>query len=304
MIEWFKELDPVVQAAIIGAIGGIIVAFINKLKKKGNDNSKKVSTNQNNSGDNNVQIGEQNQDGTGNVQNTYINCNIQPTPQPQDGDAIDERIEKYMQEHEITSEDIVNMFSDNVVSKEKREYLNKNKEGKFTFDYSNNNGEFTIGNDEFAFVTKWSKASDTSIHAYKDALGPNGAVARIKTPSDWPVVLDESCDFSSRVRTPNIGDVIIWRNANNNYAATKIVSIKDDTRGAQADELTCEYVIYDAVNSKNDEDERIIDLGNAKMVKMKNLAGGYTAIIGDEKSITEQIIKEHDAEIEKALSEL
>ena len=40
------------------------------------------------------------------------------------------------------------------------------------------------------------------------------------------------------------------------------------------------------------------------MVKMKNLAGGDTVIIGEEKTITEQILKEHDMEIEKTLSEI
>ena len=36
--------------------------------------------------------------------------------------------------------------------------------------YLNNNGEYTIGSGDSAFITKWSKASDISIHAYKDAL--------------------------------------------------------------------------------------------------------------------------------------
>ena len=85
---------------------------------------------------------------------------------------------------------------------------------------------------------------------------------------------------------------------------TKIISIKDDTRGAESDELTCEYVIYNTIVNENKGDKRIIELGNAKMVKMKNLAGGDTVIIGEEKTITEQILKEHDMEIEKTISEI
>lgn len=300
MFEWFKGLDPVVQAAIITGFFGIIIAFIGR-KKKENIEVKNQNSTQSNSGNNNVNMGEQNQEGSGNTQNTYINCNVQQTPHIQEDGDFENKMDKYMREHTATNEDIDKLFADLTV---KSEYSNKNNMSSFTFDYSNNNGEYTIGSGDFTFVTKWSKASDVRIHAYKDALGPNGAVARIKAPSDWPVVLDGTFDFSSRVRTPNIGDVIIWRNSNNKYAATKIISIKDDTRGAVSDELTCEYVIYDVFDSKNEEDERIIDLGNAKMVKMKNLAGGYTAIIGDEKSITEQIIKEHNTEIEKALSEI
>ena len=109
---------------------------------------------------------------------------------------------------------------------------------------ASDDGKYVIGTGEYEFVTRWSKASDRSIHAYKDSLGANGAVARVKAPDEWPTVLDDSIDFSSRVRTPNTGDVIIWRNSYGKYAATRILEIKDDTRGAEHDELTCEYIIY------------------------------------------------------------
>ena len=304
MFEWFKNLEPVVQAAIITAIGGIVIAIINNKRKKDKPVSDNASAEQTNNGSNNVNMGEQNQDGSGNVQNTYINCNIQPTSQTQENDDFEDRMDIYMREHTATKEDIDKLFVDAVASEVRYEYSNKNKTGSFTFDYSNNNGEYTIGSDEFTFVTKWSKASDMRIHAYKDSLGANGAIARIKSPSIWPIRLDGTYDFSSRVRTPDIGDVIIWRNSSNKYAATKIVSIKDDTRGAESDKLTCEYVIYNTIVDEIKEDKRIIELGNAKMVKMKNLAGGDTVIIGEEKTITEQILNEHDEELEKSLSEL
>lgn len=124
-------------------------------------------------------------------------------------------------------------------------YVNENDKGTFTFDYSNNNGEYTLGKDEYTFVTKWSKASDTSIHAYKDKLGVNGAIARIKKPNEYPSNLNQEWDFSSRARTAELGDIIIWKNNNGKYAATKVVSIKDDSRGDKHDELTCEYFIFD-----------------------------------------------------------
>ena len=50
-------------------------------------------------------------------------------------------------------------------------YCSPLKKGTFTFDYSNNNGEYTIGEGDKLFRTKWSKASNTSIHAYKDGVG-------------------------------------------------------------------------------------------------------------------------------------
>ena len=123
-------------------------------------------------------------------------------------------------------------------------YLCENDHGYFTFDYSNNNGEYTIGKDDHQFTTKWSKASDKSIHAYRDARNIE-AIARIKAPHILPTSLAGEFDFSSRCRTPNIGDIIIWKNVKGKFAATKIVSIADDTRGVDHDELTCEYIIYE-----------------------------------------------------------
>jgi len=52
-------------------------------------------------------------------------------------------------------------------------------------------------------------------------------------------------DYSSRCRTPQTGQIVLWRNISGLYAATKILDIKDDTRGAPADKLTFEYVILD-----------------------------------------------------------
>lgn len=123
-------------------------------------------------------------------------------------------------------------------------YENPALNGRFSFDYSNNDGEYVIGNGEYQFVTRWTKASDVCIHAYKDSLGSNGAIARVKQASTWPEKIGPEMDFSSRARTSDIGDVIIWKNAHGKYAATRILAIMDDTRGADHDELTCEYVIY------------------------------------------------------------
>lgn len=127
------------------------------------------------------------------------------------------------------------------ISEIQNTYTNVAMCSTFTFDYSNNNGEFTIGTGEYSFVTRWSKASDTSIYALKDKVA---GIARIKGPIELTKSLSCALDFSSRLRTPNIGDVIIWKNKSGKYAATKIIDIKDDTRGADHDELTCEYIIY------------------------------------------------------------
>lgn len=127
-------------------------------------------------------------------------------------------------------------------------YACEAEQGSFTFDYSNNDGKFTIGKDEYLLTTEWSKASNRSIHAYSDPSNID-SIARIKAPCTLSKEkLTGEYDFSSRCRTPNIGDIIIWKNIFGNYAATQIIAISDDTRGANHDELTCEYVIYTKSN--------------------------------------------------------
>ena len=60
-------------------------------------------------------------------------------------------------------------------------YACEAEQGSFTFDYSNNDGKFTIGKDEYLFTTEWSKASNRSIHAYSDPSNID-SIARIKAP--------------------------------------------------------------------------------------------------------------------------
>lgn len=58
MLELFNNLDPVVQAAVITAFGGIIVACLGLVKKS--KASKKNNIKQKQKGSDNTQIGIQN----------------------------------------------------------------------------------------------------------------------------------------------------------------------------------------------------------------------------------------------------
>lgn len=122
-------------------------------------------------------------------------------------------------------------------------YTNQELAGSFSFDYSNNNGIYTIGFGEYVFDTKWSKGSEKCIYAYSDSDNIE-SIARIKAPVDMNKQPDGKFNFSSRCRRPQINDAILWKNRSGYYALTKIIEIKDDTRGANNDMLTCEYVIF------------------------------------------------------------
>lgn len=116
--------------------------------------------------------------------------------------------------------------------------------GTIKFNYANNNGTYPIGHGDRTFTTTWSKASDTSIYAYNDASDIH-SIAMAPNASDLEQIPVLTLDYSSRTRTPKIGDAVVWRNTHGYYAVTKVISIKDDSRGSDVDEIEIEYLILD-----------------------------------------------------------
>ncbi len=114
--------------------------------------------------------------------------------------------------------------------------------GEAVFNYSSHNGRYVIGRGEFE--TKWSRASDISIHVDHDPPSIYGVAL---APREWrtiqQVVNASSLDYTTRVRTPCVGQIVVLRNKNGFYAAVRVLSIKDDTRGEDHDELRFQYVI-------------------------------------------------------------
>ena len=116
--------------------------------------------------------------------------------------------------------------------------------GEVVFNYSNHNGRYIIGRDPLEFETKWTKASKVSIHVYNDPSSINGIAL---APSEWTdisqVVNAGSLDYTSRARTPNLGQIVLFRNIHGFYAAARLLEIKYDSRGDDRDEIRFEYVI-------------------------------------------------------------
>jgi hypothetical protein len=122
-------------------------------------------------------------------------------------------------------------------------YSSPAAKGTVTFDYSNNNGRYTIGQDVLMFETYWSKASNTSIHIMNDPPSIR-TVALVKDITDITKIKDaRKYDTSSRARTIRLNQIGILQNTNGFYATVKVLSIKDDSRGDENDELTFEYHI-------------------------------------------------------------
>lgn len=122
-------------------------------------------------------------------------------------------------------------------------YVSPSVKGKVTFDYSNNNGRYFIGQNELMFELDFSKSSDRCIQLYNDPTSIK-SVAVVKDKSEITDIGDARLyDASSRVRRPKVNQIAIVQNSNGFYAAIKILDVKDDTRGAEFDEVTFEYLI-------------------------------------------------------------
>ena len=125
-------------------------------------------------------------------------------------------------------------------------YWRKGLTGKVSFDYSNNNGVFIIGNGKHLFETKWSKASDIAIHAYND-MPSVSTIALAKDLNDLSKLTNPQIyDSSSRSRTVELGQILIIKNINNIYATVKVTKIHDDSRKDKSDLLEFEYLIHKA----------------------------------------------------------
>ncbi len=115
--------------------------------------------------------------------------------------------------------------------------------GQVTFDYSDNDGGYVIGNGELFFMTKWSKASDKSIYLYNDPSSIH-SIALAKDTTGIKEINDaRKYNYTSRTRNVHINQIGLLRNTNGFFAAVKVLSIKDNTRGHVNDELTFEYII-------------------------------------------------------------
>lgn len=122
-------------------------------------------------------------------------------------------------------------------------YVSPAMTGVVTFDYSNNNGRYFIGQGELMFEIDLSKSSNYNIQLLNDPASIR-TVAIAKDVADIKEIKDAKIyDGSSRIRRPNVNQVAVLQNANGFFAAIKILAIKDDTRGDSNDEITFEYTI-------------------------------------------------------------
>ena len=117
-------------------------------------------------------------------------------------------------------------------------------QGEIAFDYSNHDGKFLLGEGNSEFLTRWSRGSNRSIHAYSD--NTNVSLALCAPTIGLSHIQDSSIlDFSSRTRSPSIGEILILENHKARYAAVKILELKSRSHGDQLDWARMAYWILD-----------------------------------------------------------
>ena len=122
-------------------------------------------------------------------------------------------------------------------------------QGTVLHNYSNTDGICVLGEGEWKFSTKWGKRDKKSIYCYNFESNIDGiALAMYERNNKMIEFLNKinlqvikEFDFSSKSRSPKLGEIVIWKNTHGNYLATKVCDIKDRDRNDTLDEVTLEY---------------------------------------------------------------
>jgi hypothetical protein len=122
-------------------------------------------------------------------------------------------------------------------------YVSPALSGTVVFDYSNNNGRYIVGAGDMAFETDWSAAGAASIHAYSDPPSIRFIALAVGVQEICEIDDASVFDTSSRSRSPQLGEIVIWQNTAGYYLATKIVRIQIRGGAGQSGELEFAYVI-------------------------------------------------------------
>lgn len=140
--------------------------------------------------------------------------------------------EIYRQEIKLHNADFVQQYK-----------ANPELEGEAKFDFTNNDGTFTVGHQEFMCELKFSNASNRSIHAYR-ANPSIESVSEVTDCEQIEQIADASVyDSSSRARTINKKGIVLFKNTNGFYCAVQINDLYARSHGDSRNEVSIKYRI-------------------------------------------------------------
>ena len=125
-------------------------------------------------------------------------------------------------------------------------YVSSALSGSLTFDYSNNNGHYALGAGDMLFETAWSGGGSTSIHAYNDPPSIRSVALATSATSIAEITDASTFDTSSRVRTPRLGEIVVWQDTVGYWLAIRIEQLQSRSHGSPADGITFSYAIAPA----------------------------------------------------------
>lgn len=122
------------------------------------------------------------------------------------------------------------------------EFNNPSLEGIVEFDYKRNSGKYTIGIGEYAFTIKFSECGYNSIYCYRDYIKRIGYNPDFSELPDYSEL--SNCDFTSRCKSLQVGEVLVLENTFQKFASIKILEVKRNDK--DIDHLVrFKYKIYD-----------------------------------------------------------
>ncbi|WP_267268753.1 toll/interleukin-1 receptor domain-containing protein [Pseudomonas protegens] len=133
--------------------------------------------------------------------------------------------------------------SESVEASRGGDYVSLGLSDTVEFDFSDNDGHYICGEDNFAFVTKWTRAGNGSIHVYKNPPSVEAVALAAGATTFDNIPKLESLKFNSSARTPQVGEFVVMRNNAGYYLAARIDEVDSRGHGRSADRLVFSYRI-------------------------------------------------------------
>ncbi|HVI32667.1 MAG TPA: pentapeptide repeat-containing protein [Phenylobacterium sp.] len=150
-------------------------------------------------------------------------------------------------------------------------------EGSFSVDFRNHDGRVLLGQGDWLFETMWATAGDGSIHVVNET----SSVKSVAVATGAHVIEDVSdavfavSDFTSRYRTPQVGEVVLVQNTKGYAAAIEIQRVKVTPESQRGSELRARYRILTdgsrnfSARGVNAERAELIEAVDAALVALR-----------------------------------
>jgi pyrimidine deaminase RibD-like protein len=135
-----------------------------------------------------------------------------------------------------------------MIRQDNREFIdsfhaNPELAGEASFNFTHNDGRYAIGYTPFLFETRWSNASNSSIHIYKDGTNLDGVGVALGAECFADVRDASAYDMSSPAQTPREGEIVVLKNVLGHFAVLRVNYVKARSHGDTYDSVSIEYRI-------------------------------------------------------------